>query len=143
VGKARVCADDCGMGAGTSWRRPLLLVASVVLPVAVAVASNQILNDGIWSWSWVVIAVALTTVSALVTYALTRTTPVETTPTNASAPSPSAEAPLVQPPMRPGAQVQLNMPTAGGTVNAVQGGTMNVGYLTPPPQPTGGDEDAS
>ncbi|MBO3748870.1 hypothetical protein J5X84_22560 [Streptosporangiaceae bacterium NEAU-GS5] len=46
----------------------------MVLAVAVAVASNQILNSGLWSWWWTGIAVALTTISALITHKLTRPT---------------------------------------------------------------------
>ncbi|MEU7832421.1 MULTISPECIES: hypothetical protein [unclassified Nonomuraea] len=58
---------------GTSVRRPLLLAASVVLPVGGAVAGNQILNDGQWSWWWALIAVALSAACAWVTHRLTRT----------------------------------------------------------------------
>lgn len=47
-----------------------LMTASVVLPVAVAVASNQILNDGVWDWWWGAAAVALTAISATVTHRL-------------------------------------------------------------------------
>ncbi|MFG1957329.1 hypothetical protein [Nonomuraea sp. NPDC049028] len=60
-------------GTGTSVRRPLLLAASVVLPVGGAVAGNQILNDGQWSWWWALIAVALSAACAWVTHRLTRT----------------------------------------------------------------------
>ncbi|MEV4093913.1 hypothetical protein [Streptosporangium saharense] len=50
-------------------------VASAVLSVAVAVAGNQILNAGVWNWWSAVIAVALSTLSALVTSRLTQNAP--------------------------------------------------------------------
>ncbi|MEV4020662.1 hypothetical protein AB0J35_60325 [Nonomuraea angiospora] len=134
-------------GTGTSWRR-LLLAALVVLPVAVAVASNQILNDGVWSLWWIVIAVVLTAASALVTYALTRTATRDTGQAEHPQPSPAADQPLstappVQLPVTPGTQTQLNMPAAGGIVNAVQGGTMNINPPTPPARSPGGSGGSS
>ncbi|MEU4697409.1 hypothetical protein [Nonomuraea dietziae] len=133
------------VGTGTSGRRWLLLAASVVLSVAVAVASNQILNNGVWNWWWVVVAVALTAASTLVTYALTRTAATDTAQAEHPPPSPAADqppsaAPPVQLPVPPGTQTQLNMPSAGGTVNAVQGGTMNIHHPVTPTQPPGGGE---
>jgi hypothetical protein len=148
LGSARVCVHDEDMvRVGTSWRRSLLLAASVLLPVAVAVASNQILNDGVWNWWWIVIAVALTAASALVTYALTRTiasgTGGENVPPSPPSDVPRSTAPPVQPPPVPGTQVQLNMPTGSGTVQAVQGGTMNNYPSAPQAQPHGGGEGPS
>ncbi|GAA4511508.1 hypothetical protein GCM10023096_18160 [Nonomuraea ferruginea] len=120
----------------------------MLLPVAVAVASNQILNDGVWNSWWIVIAVALTTISALVTYALTRAAtsgmgqddPPQASPAGDQSPS---VAPPVQLPQAPGTQMQLNMPGAGGIVNAVQGGTMNITPSTPPAQSPGGGGGSS
>ncbi|MEV0163399.1 hypothetical protein [Nonomuraea fuscirosea] len=126
----------------------LLLAASVVLPVAVAVASNQILNAGVWSLWWIVIAVALTAASTLVTYALTRTATrdigqAEHQPPSPAADQPPSTAPPVQLPVTQGTQTQLNMPLAGGIVNAVQGGTMNIHPPAAPTQPPGGGEGSS
>ncbi|MFC4529226.1 hypothetical protein ACFO60_00505 [Sphaerisporangium dianthi] len=59
------------MNAGRArWAWPLL-AASVVLPVAIAVAGNQILNDGAWNLWWGLVAVTLTAAGTLVTHHLT------------------------------------------------------------------------
>jgi hypothetical protein len=57
----------------------------------------------------------------------------------ASAEPPVAEPPVQLPPAA-GTQTQLNMPAAGGTVNAVQGGTLNIHN---PPAPGGGGQEPS
>ncbi|MFG1616056.1 hypothetical protein ACGFI3_25110 [Nonomuraea wenchangensis] len=53
-----------------------------------------------------------------------------------------------EPPVRlhppPGTQTQLNMPAAGGTVNAVQGGTLNIhNPAAPGGRPGGGGQEPS
>ncbi|WP_214414689.1 hypothetical protein [Sphaerisporangium fuscum] len=63
------------MSAGRTWRAWGLRAASVVLPVAVAVAGNQILNNGVWNWWWGAVAVTLTALSTLVTCRLTGPSP--------------------------------------------------------------------
>lgn len=149
VRSAQIWVDDADMaGTGTSWRRLLLLTASVVLPVAVAVASNQILNDGMWSLWWIVVAVALTAASTLVTFALTRTATRDTGQAEHPQPSPAPDqppstAPPIELPVTPGMQTQLNMPATGGIVNAVQGGTMNINNPLPQAQPPDGGEGSS
>ncbi|MER7368900.1 hypothetical protein [Nonomuraea wenchangensis] len=56
----------------------------------------------------------------------------------------SGTEPPVQPPPAPGTQTQLNMPAAGGTVNAVQGGTLNIHNPTAPGgRPGGGGQEPS
>ncbi|GAA0838592.1 hypothetical protein ACFQVD_32720 [Streptosporangium amethystogenes subsp. fukuiense] len=53
------------------WRRGLLITASVVLSVAVSVAGNQVLNDGVWNGWWALIALALGAAATAVAYRLT------------------------------------------------------------------------
>ncbi|MFK4041751.1 hypothetical protein ACI2LC_38620 [Nonomuraea wenchangensis] len=55
----------------------------------------------------------------------------------------TAEPPVQLPPA-PGTQTQLNMPAAGGTVNAVQGGTLNIhNPAAPGGRPDGGGQEPS
>ncbi|MET8988823.1 hypothetical protein ABZW49_25525 [Nonomuraea wenchangensis] len=58
--------------------------------------------------------------------------------------TPAVAAPPVQLPPAAGAQTQLNMPAAGGTVNAVQGGTLNIhNPAAPDARPGGGGQEPS
>ncbi|MGI5292801.1 hypothetical protein ACQEVF_57150 [Nonomuraea polychroma] len=59
------------------WMRWIWHALAVVLPVGVAVATNQILTDGRWSWWWTGSAVALAAAGTLVTYRLTRQSAAE------------------------------------------------------------------
>lgn len=62
-------------------RTTILLGASAIFPVAVAVAGNQILNDGVWSVEWMGVAAVLAGAGTLLTYRLTGSpTVVETSP---------------------------------------------------------------
>ncbi|GLX92947.1 hypothetical protein [Herbidospora sp. NBRC 101105] len=49
-----------------------LLAGSAVLPVAVGVAVNQILNDGKWNWWWILAALVISAALTWVTHLLTR-----------------------------------------------------------------------
>ncbi|MDP4511742.1 hypothetical protein [Nonomuraea turcica] len=60
-------------------RAGLWWVASVVMPVAVAVAGNQILNDGIWSGPWIAIALGLAGAGAVVAQRASRPPQAPTT----------------------------------------------------------------
>ncbi|MFI6393931.1 hypothetical protein [Nonomuraea sp. NPDC050540] len=60
-------------------RAGLWWVASVVMPVAVAVAGNQILNDGVWSGPWIAIAMGLAGAGAVVARRVSRPPPAPTT----------------------------------------------------------------
>lgn len=53
------------------WRRPLVLLAAM-LAVAVAVAANQVLSGGVWSWPWIPVSLALAVAGAAVTERLTK-----------------------------------------------------------------------
>lgn len=53
------------------WRWPLVLVAAT-LSVAIAVAANQILAGGVWSWRWIPVSLVLAVAGASVTEQLTR-----------------------------------------------------------------------
>ncbi|GGK47110.1 hypothetical protein Ppa06_03600 [Planomonospora parontospora subsp. parontospora] len=55
----------------TSWRRGALLAVAAPLGVAVAVAANQVLDDGVWDWRWGLAAVALSAAALLVGERLT------------------------------------------------------------------------
>lgn len=92
LGGAEICLDDDAMTAhGTAWIRWILRALSLVLPVAVAVASNQILTEGRWSWWWTGIAVVLTVGSTLVTYRLTLPPANGPVPTVAIRPAPAGQ----------------------------------------------------
>lgn len=58
---------------GSAWSRFVLHALSVVLGVGMAVACNQILTDGRWSWWWTGLALALAAGGTVVTHRLTRT----------------------------------------------------------------------
>ncbi|MBO3753102.1 hypothetical protein J5X84_44295 [Streptosporangiaceae bacterium NEAU-GS5] len=106
--------DDLGDDAMTAlravWSRWLLRGLSVVLGVGVAVASNQILTEGAWSWWWTGIAVALTAVSAMITYWLTR---------------PSAESPATADSGGSSGQV-VDRSTVGTSIDQLRGITGHV-----------------
>ncbi|WP_435193010.1 hypothetical protein, partial [Nonomuraea sp. bgisy094] len=69
VAEGEFYVDNGGM---TLPMRVMLLTASAILPVTVAVASNQILNDGIWNWWWGGIALVLSGAFTATAYRLTR-----------------------------------------------------------------------
>ncbi|OLF10614.1 hypothetical protein BLA60_15685 [Actinophytocola xinjiangensis] len=56
------------------WRWPLVLL-SATLSVAIAVAANQILAGGVWSWPWIPVSLVLAVTGASVTDILTRPAP--------------------------------------------------------------------
>lgn len=56
---------------GKSLRRGLLVAASVIVPVAGAVAGNQVLDNGVWSRWWALAALALAAAGAAVGHRLT------------------------------------------------------------------------
>ncbi|TDE39984.1 NACHT domain-containing protein [Nonomuraea mesophila] len=53
------------MVGGWSWRTRLLWLSSVLLPVMVSVAANQVLNDGVWSGPWIAATIVAAVASAL------------------------------------------------------------------------------
>jgi hypothetical protein len=55
----------------TSWRKGALLAVAAPLGVAVAVAANQVLDDGVWDWRWGLAAVALSAAALLAGQRLT------------------------------------------------------------------------
>jgi hypothetical protein len=97
----------------------VLRVLSVVLAVGVAVAGNQILTEGGWSWGWTGIAVALTAGSALVAYRLTR--PPGDAPPSASVPTTGSSGQVVE------------NSTAGGNIDSLRGITGSVRLRETPP----------
>lgn len=119
---------------GTAWGRWILRVLSLVLPVGVAVASNQILTEGVWSWWWTGIAVALTAGSTLVTYRLTR--PPANDPASTQVTTPGLRGQVVED------------STAGGSIDQLRGVTGSVRLLDtaaplpPPAMPAGPGEAA-
>ncbi|NBE94496.1 MULTISPECIES: NACHT domain-containing protein [unclassified Nonomuraea] len=54
------------MVGGWNWRIRLLWLSSVLLPVMVSVAANQVYNDGVWSGPWIAGTIAVAVLSALV-----------------------------------------------------------------------------
>ncbi|WP_344951721.1 hypothetical protein [Sphaerisporangium flaviroseum] len=116
-----------------------MLAASMVLPVGIAVASNQILNNGKWNWWWGALAVALTTVSTLVTYHLT-----DPSPTAAFRDSAQATWPVTDGTTGGGKASQIvKGSTAGGDITQVReaGGSVRIvrdraaTRFSPPPAP--------
>ncbi|MEO3813650.1 hypothetical protein ABGB17_32035 [Sphaerisporangium sp. B11E5] len=92
---------------------------SVILAVGVAVAGNQILTEGRWSWWWTGIAVALTAASALVAYWLTR--PPGDAPPSTAVPTAGSSGQVVE------------NSTAGGNIDSLRGITGNVRLRETPP----------
>lgn len=102
-----VCADDRGMTAwGSGWLRWIWRALAVVVPVGVAVASNQVLADEGWNWWWSGLAVGLATVSEIVAYRLTRGPTGSTPAVSEARPGPSGQA--------------LKDSTAGGSIDQVR-----------------------
>ncbi|XVQ89110.1 hypothetical protein ACQP2K_17350 [Microbispora siamensis] len=104
----------------------------MVLSVAVAVASNQVLNNGVWNWWWGALAVALTAVSTLVTYLLTsqRLPAAAASPEQPTEPGGGRRA-------YSGDHIEFHHNTFGGVV---------IGKQVPgptPPTPASGDGDSS
>ncbi|MFI7466888.1 hypothetical protein [Nonomuraea sp. NPDC049646] len=79
--------DDGAMAFPSSPKRVTLLAGAAILPVAVAVASNQILNEEIWNWWWVGIALVFSVALTVTTYRLTGAPVSSDTPANDPPPS--------------------------------------------------------
>ncbi|GGL04711.1 hypothetical protein [Planomonospora parontospora] len=106
----------------TSWRRGALLAVAALLGVAVAVAANQILDDGVWDWRWGLAAVALSAAALLAGQRLTGAPAVpETGPPAAGPrgrPEPAATAERPEAPAPPArAYGGDHVDFSGGTFN--------------------------